>query len=358
MRIYTAASPHASNCRVASKHSTTATTLPVGWSEIELGAPPPQLEHTSASADTQKVMALVRLHGQPLGVFALDVSMDSAWSAHSATVWTALRTRIHDHLIADGLPCRDDMKSLATAPDSVPRCIQRRSAVLNDPTQITVVVATHERPEALRVCLDGLLQQDYPRFEVVVVDNAPYSAETTNLIASRFYPRVQYVREPRHGTAWAYNRGLHAARGKIIAFVDDDVIADRCWLTGVAEGFASDSDVRCVTGPTLPTKLSAQAQLVLGRQGRGGEGFEQRIFDPAINRPGDSLFMFAAGRYSSAMNVAFDTALLRRLGGVSHAREIGKFTRGGKDLSAFSRIVLEHRVLYQPTAMVWSSASL
>jgi len=339
-------------------HSTTATTLPVAWTDIELGAPPTQVKLTSAAADTQTVMALVRLHGRPLGVFALDVGMNSAWSAHSATVWTALRTRIRDHLIADGLPFRDRMESLATVPDSVPQCIQQRSAVLNDPTQITVVVATRECPEALRVCLDGLLQQDYPRFEVVVVDNAPYSAETTKLIASTFYPRVQYVREPRHGTAWAFNRGLHAARGKIIAFVDDDVIADRCWLTGVAEGFASDSDVRCVTGPALPAKPSSQAQLALERQSRGGEGFEQRVFDPTADRPGDSLFLFAAGQYSSAMNVAFDTALLRRFGGVNRASEIGTFTRGGKDLSAFSHIVLQHRVLYQPTAMVWSSASL
>jgi hypothetical protein len=330
----------------------------VAWADIELGAPWTQPELTSAAADTHKVMALVRLHNHPLGVVVLDVSKDRTWHAHSATVLAALRSRINNHLIADGLPCSDDMESVASVQDSVPRCIRQRSALMIDPPQITVIVATRERPDALRDCLDSVLQQEYPRFKVVVVDNDPHTIETAKLIATRFYPRVQYVRELRRGTASAHNRGLHAARGKITAFIDDNVVVDRSWLTGIAEGFASAADVGCVTGPTLPAKLSTHAQLVVERRGSLDEGFEQRTFDTDLNRPGEPLFAFAAGRYGAAMNLAFDTALLRRLGGVDHATETGTFTRGGRDLSAFFRIILEHRLVYQPAAMVWSSTPL
>ena len=278
----------------------------------------------------------------------LDVTQDRSWPTHSATVWAALRTRVNRHLSADGLAHSDNLESLETAPDSIPWCIRQRSAVLNEPPKITVIVATRERPGALRVCLESLLRQEYPRFEVVVVDNDPDTIETTKLIATRFYPRVQYVREPRRGATWAYQRGLQAARGNIAAFVDDNVVVDKSWLTGIAEGFASAANVGCVAGLVLPATLRRQAQLAFEHDGFLEGGFTQRIFDNDRTQPGNRLFAFAAGRFGHAMNAGFDTALLRRLGGVDPTCGTERFTRGGRDLSAFFRVVLEHRVVYQP----------
>ena len=154
VKTHTSASPHASNCRPAWTHSTITGTPPVAWADIELSAPWTQPELTSAAPGAHKVMTLVRLHNHPLGVVVLDVSRDRTWHAHSAMVLAALRSRINDHLIADGLPCSDDIESIASAEDSVPRCIQKRSALMIDPPQITVIVATHEHPDALRDCLD------------------------------------------------------------------------------------------------------------------------------------------------------------------------------------------------------------
>lgn len=51
--------------------------------------------------------------------------------------------------------------------------------------------------------------------------------------------------------------------------------------------------------------------------------------------------------------MAFDTEVLRRLGGFDPAIGIGTFARGGDDLAAFFRVVLGHRVVYQPGAIVW-----
>ena len=355
VKAHTSASPRASNCRPAWTQSPASATLPAAWADIELSAPWPERELTIADPGARKVMTLVRLHNQPLGVVVLDVSQDRTWHAHSAIVMAALRSRINDHLAADGLPGTDDIESIASEHDSVPQCISQRIALMIDPPQMTVIVATHERPDALRACLDSVLRQDYPRFKVVVVDNDPHTIETTKLIATQFYPRVQYVRELRRGTAPAHNRGLHAAQGTIAAFVDDTVVVDRSWLTGVAEGFAGATDVGCVTGPTLPAELNTHAQLMLERRGAADEGFEQRTFDTDLNRRGEPLFAFAAGRFGAATNLAFDTALLRRLGGVEHASGNGTFTRGGRDLSAFFRIILQHRLVYQPAAIVWSS---
>lgn len=185
----------------------------------------------------------------------------------------------------------------------------------------------------------------------MVVDNDPDTADTAELVAC-FPDWVRYVREDRRGLASAHNRGLEEVRGEIVAFVDDDVV-DRHWLTGIAEGFAADRGVGCVTGLILPEQLDTPAQLLLERHGGFDKGFGLQVFDCDQNRPGDPLFPFTAGRLGSGANMAFDTAVLRGLGGFDPAIGVGTFARGGDDLAAFFRVVLGHRVVYQPAAIVW-----
>ena len=171
----------------------------------------------------------------------------------------------------------------------------------------------------MRTCLYALLDLEYPRYDIVVVDNDPDTADSAEMIAHHFPESVRYVREDRRGLASAHNRGLAEVRGEIVAFVDDDVVVDRHWLTGIAEGFAADSGVGCVTGLILPAQLDTPAQLLLERHGGFDKGFGLQIFDTDDHRPGDPLFPFTAGRFGSGANMAFDTEVLRRLGGFDPA---------------------------------------
>jgi GT2 family glycosyltransferase len=327
--------------------------LPVARTEVELAVPPTTLKLADGVADARKIMALVRLHTHPLGVVVLDGTTDLRWSTHSAMVWSAMRDAVDGHLAADGLLGVDDPKTLTAASQPVPRCVRLRRAVMAKPPRITVIVATRERPDLLRTCLDALLGLDYPDYEIVVVDNDPDTADTANLVTKGFGPPVRYVRENRRGLASAHNRGLEEARGEVVAFVDDDVVVDRYWLTAIAEGFAADSKVGCVTGLILPAQLDTPAQLLLERHGGFDKGFGLRVFDTGHHRPDDPLFPFTAGRLGSGANMAFDTEVLRRLGGFDPAIGIGTFARGGDDLAAFFRVVLNHRLVYQPAAVVW-----
>ena len=54
---------------------------------------------------------------------------------------------------------------------------------------ISVVIATRDRADKLAKCLNSLLGMDYPNFDVIVVDNAPSSEKTAELIASRYIAR-------------------------------------------------------------------------------------------------------------------------------------------------------------------------
>jgi hypothetical protein len=94
--------------------------------------------------------------------------------------------------------------------------------------------------------------------------------------------------------------------------------------------------------------------LLLERHGGFDKGFTQRIVDTDSHRPHDPLFPFAAGRLGSGANMAFDVEVLRRLGGFDPAIGVGTFARGGDDLAGFFRVVVSgHRLVYQPSAVVW-----
>lgn len=90
---------------------------------------------------------------------------------------------------------------------------------------ISVVIPTYNRIATLQRCLDALSRQTLEpgRFEIVVVDDGSTDG-TDSLIQSR--PDVRYLRQPRNaGPAAARNRGVRAARGELVLFIGDDIIA-------------------------------------------------------------------------------------------------------------------------------------
>jgi glycosyltransferase involved in cell wall biosynthesis len=100
---------------------------------------------------------------------------------------------------------------------------------------VTVVLCTCNRCSSLPTALDSVAAQLLPDsviWEVVVVDNN--STDQTREVAEGYccrYPgRFRYVFEAQQGLSRARNAGIRAARGEIIAFIDDDVIAEPTWL--------------------------------------------------------------------------------------------------------------------------------
>ncbi|MFL5321140.1 MAG: glycosyltransferase, partial [Myxococcaceae bacterium] len=85
--------------------------------------------------------------------------------------------------------------------------------------RISVIVATYNRPRALRRLLQDLSRQRLTNFEVRVVDDG--SAESVEPIAREFGVFLQ--RQQNQGAASARHAGAIAARGDILVFVDDDM---------------------------------------------------------------------------------------------------------------------------------------
>ncbi|MGC9498312.1 glycosyltransferase [Streptomyces sp. WG7] len=222
------------------------------------------------------------------------------------------------------------------------------------PPSACVVVATRERADQLARALDSLLAQDHPDFEIIVVDNAPVTGETRELVERKYGERVRYVCEPVPGLAIAHNRGLAAVRSEVIAFTDDDVVADPRWLTELTAPFAADPRLGCTTGLILPARLRTPAQVLLESHGGFAKGFTPRTYDPADPPADEPLFPFTAGRFGSGANMAFRTAVLRAVGGFDPATGAGTRARGGDDLYGFVRVLAEgQRLRYTPSALVW-----
>jgi glycosyltransferase involved in cell wall biosynthesis len=103
---------------------------------------------------------------------------------------------------------------------------------------ITAILCTFDRSESLIKALDSLAVMTLPaatEWEVLIVDNN--SRDQTRAVVEAFchrHPgRFRYLYEPRQGKSYALNTGIQAARGDIVAFVDDDVIVTPTWLSNL-----------------------------------------------------------------------------------------------------------------------------
>lgn len=84
---------------------------------------------------------------------------------------------------------------------------------------VSVVIAVQNGERYLTAAIESVLAQTYKAFEIIVVDGR--SNDDTGKIA-RAYQQVRYLRQPDKGVAGAYNTGIDAARGQLIAFLSHD----------------------------------------------------------------------------------------------------------------------------------------
>lgn len=221
------------------------------------------------------------------------------------------------------------------------------------PVAVTVVVCTRERPETLRETLRSLGALEAGDLEVVVVDNAPTTPRTAELVAREF-PDFRYVREDAAGLSHARNAGLHAATSTIVAFTDDDVIVDSRWVRSIVAGFSVGDDVGCVTGAVPSGELRNAVQSYFDARVSWSGLIVPRVFrlsEPPADLP---MFPFCVGEFGTGANFAVRRDTMLGLGGFDTALGAGTGTQGGEDLDMFLRILYaDAAIVVAPAAVVW-----
>jgi GT2 family glycosyltransferase len=298
---------------------------------------------------------LVRVQHVPVGYVLLPAGAVTA-AAVAGQVWRELGASVNGLRARAGLPALAGLPAGGIPAEPALAAEPDLAETRAEPPEVSVVVCTRDRTDSLLVTLGSLAALRYPRFEVLVVDNAPASDATRDAVRAAFGddPRYRYVREPRPGLSAARNHGLAAAAARIVAFTDDDVRVDPWWLDGIARGLRAAPGVACVTGLVAAAELETEAQLYFQLRAGWGESCERRIFDLDGNRPASPLYPYTAGRFGSGANFAVDRTVLAALGGFDEALGAGTPAGGGEDLNMFTRIVLAgHRLVYEPSAVVW-----
>lgn len=210
----------------------------------------------------------------------------------------------------------------------------------------TVVICTRNRPEHLLACLAALKRQTYARFDTLVVENGPASG--TYEICKR--NGVGYLHEPAQGVSRARNAGTRAARGEIVAFIDDDAIPETDWLESLVTAF-DDETVGGVTGTIRYMKAYGDSRFMSREDAT--EAFAHRppaIFDRETRR----WFTAACfGGIGDGSNMAFRRALFGHSVNFDERLGRGRLLDGGEDhVILVSVINCGHRIAYVPGAVV------
>ena len=138
------------------------------------------------------------------------------------------------------------------APSVVFLALRRRAkplvATAAPPPFVSIVIPAYNEEEKIAQAIDAALNQDYPAFEVIVVDDG--SKDFTRFIAENY--GVRLIRQKQNGGKFrALNAGAAAARGDIVVTSDSDSLLDRGVLKCLAAHF-QDPTVGAVAGAIRP----------------------------------------------------------------------------------------------------------
>jgi len=124
--------------------------------------------------------------------------------------------------------------------------VQAQTARSKGLPYVSVVIPAYNEEKYLPLCLESIRNQDYAEeYEVIVVDNA--STDNTAKIALDWGAKVVY--ESKRSPACARQKGVEAATGEIIAFIDADTQAPACWLSTILSRFVREPETVVISGP-------------------------------------------------------------------------------------------------------------
>lgn len=195
--------------------------------------------------------------------------------------------------------------------------------------RISVVVCTYNGARWIGDCFGAPSRLDDPDFEVIVVIDG--STDRTATMVREYDFRV--IEQENRGLSAARNRGLEAATGEIVAYLDDDAYPDPHWLSYLAEAFRSTADVG-MGGPNLAPD---------------GDGPVAECVAAVPGGPSHVLISDSVAEHIPGCNMAFRRAALQAVGGFDPW-----FRIAGDDEDLCWRLQARGGTLgFCPAAVVW-----
>lgn len=119
-------------------------------------------------------------------------------------------------------------------------------------TIVSVIVCTYNRAQLLKSCLRSLDDQTANRslYEVIIVNNN--STDSTQKFVEDFVrrrPNFRVVIEKKQGLSHARNRGWREAKGRYVAYIDDDALAQPDWIEQIVTFIKNNPKINAFGGP-------------------------------------------------------------------------------------------------------------
>lgn len=223
--------------------------------------------------------------------------------------------------------------------------------------QISAIICTHNRHSYLGAAIDSLLVQDFPdNFEIVVVDNASsdYASSdssktlTREVVEARLCDcRLKYVWEPELGLSVARNTGARAAKSEILAYLDDDAVAESNWLRVLYGAYQSNHKLAVAGG---------KVNLLWPGGGRPpnwlSPGLAQNLGSYDLGETW--VYVTAAGLTPRGVNYSIRRTFLEQIGGFNvKLGRVGTKLLSNEELHT-TELALElgWQVVYLPSALV------
>ena len=211
--------------------------------------------------------------------------------------------------------------------------------------RISVIICTFNRPLYLEKSLDCLEQQTLHKneYEIIIVDSGA-SENTTDLLKKyRDDTEIHLIRVQEAGLSEARNAGIRYAKGKILAFLDDDAIVSHDWLIQILSAFSTCGPGICACGGKVdliweeerPAWLNEKMLVYLGKFDRGDT---KQYVNGLIG-----------------LNMAFDKRVFEKIGFFdTNLGRIGGCLLSGDEVEFFNRMRIHNlRIVYSPEIHAW-----
>ncbi|MDQ6698902.1 MAG: glycosyltransferase family 2 protein, partial [Acidobacteriota bacterium] len=150
---------------------------------------------------------------------------------------------------------------------------------------VTLIVVNWNRKLLLRACLTSVQAQTRPAEQIIVVDNGSTDGSVEMVRAE--FPTVSVICNTNNrGFCAANNQGIDAARGDLIALLNNDAEADAPWLAALERVFAQQPDVGMAASKILvyedPRRIDKAGHLIYPdgqNRGRGTGAVDRGQFD-------------------------------------------------------------------------------
>jgi GT2 family glycosyltransferase len=213
--------------------------------------------------------------------------------------------------------------------------------MLQPVVDLTVAVATLDRPGGLMRYLDGVLSGCKLPAQVVVVDQSR-DRRTQDALARYRASNIPilYVRQRRRGLSASRNAAIARARCPVICMTDDDCVPDPGWVTAIAKTFASANPPDAMAGRILPLGPDTPGLYAISPRAGVQRTDFQGLLEPWL--------------VGSGGNFAVRVDCLKRVGRYDERLGAGTPGQAAEDMDYIYRVLRAGgRIRYEPEALIY-----